>query len=73
MVQMIKRSNYKILKCILRDGGYYNNWFLSRKLTNFDLKSMSKEDIEFTGVGFCLNYSTYLVCSILEQKKTLNQ
>ena len=73
MEQMIKRSNYKILKHILRDGGYHNNWFFRRKLTNGDLKGMSKEGIEFTKVGFCLNYSTYLVCSILEQKKTLNQ
>tara|TARA_B100000886_G_C20400210_1_gene482209 strand:- start:1464 stop:1685 length:222 start_codon:yes stop_codon:yes gene_type:complete len=73
MEQMIKRSNYKILDCTLRDGGYHNNWFFSRKLINVNLKRMSKEGIEFIGVGFCLNYSTYLVCSILEQKKTLNQ
>ena len=73
MEQMIKRSNYKILDCNLRDGGHHNNWFFSRKLINGDLKGMSKEGIEFTKVGFCLNYSTYLVCSILEQKKTSNQ
>ena len=73
MEQMTKSSNYKILDCTLRDGGYHNNWRFSRKLINAYLNCMSKEGIEFIGLGFCLNYSSYLVCSILEQKKTLNQ
>ena len=52
MVQMIKRSNFKILDCTLRDGGYHNNWRFSRKLINAYLSCMSSQGIEFVELGF---------------------
>ncbi len=52
MGQMIKSSNYKILDCTLRDGGYHNNWRFSKKLINSYLNCMSKQGIEYIELGF---------------------
>ena len=52
MGQMIKKSNFKILDCTLRDGGYHNNWRFSRKLINAYLGCMSKQGIELIELGF---------------------
>ena len=52
MEQMIKNSNFKILDCTLRDGGYHNNWRFSKKLINSYLSCMSREGIEFIELGF---------------------
>ena len=49
---MIKKSNFKILDCTLRDGGYHNNWRFSRKLINAYLGCMSKQGIELIELGF---------------------
>lgn len=49
---MIKNSNFKILDCTLRDGGYHNNWRFSKKLINSYLSCMSREGIEFIELGF---------------------
>lgn len=49
---MIKSSNYKILDCTLRDGGYHNNWRFSKKLINSYLNCMSKQGIEYIELGF---------------------
>ena len=43
---------YKILDCTLRDGGYYNNWFFSKKLTQEYLNAMSKAGIKYVELGF---------------------
>ena len=28
----IKQTNFNLLDCTLRDGGYYNNWNFSKKI-----------------------------------------
>ena len=43
---------YKILDCTLRDGGYYNNWLFSKKLTQDYLIAMSKAGIKYVELGF---------------------
>ena len=43
---------YKILDCTLRDGGYYNNWLFSKKLTQEYLYAMSKSGIKYVELGF---------------------
>ncbi len=43
---------YKLLDCTLRDGGYYNNWFFSKKLTQEYLNAMSKAGIKYVELGF---------------------
>ena len=43
---------YKILDCTLRDGGYYNNWLFSKKLTQDYLNAMSKSGIKYIELGF---------------------
>ncbi len=51
----MNNKKLKILDCTLRDGGYYNNWNFSAKLTNSYLKSISKTNIEFIEIGFKSN------------------
>jgi len=43
---------FKILDCTLRDGGYYNNWFFSKNLTQDYLNAMSKSGIRYIELGF---------------------
>ena len=45
-------NNVKILDCTLRDGGYYNNWNFSNKLSNNYLKSLSKTSVDIIELGF---------------------
>ena len=51
----MNNKKLKILDCTLRDGGYYNNWNFSLKLTNSYLKTISKTNIEFIEIGFKSN------------------
>jgi len=41
-----------LIDCTLRDGGYYNNWFFSKKLINQYLKNISKLKIKYCELGF---------------------
>jgi len=41
-----------LIDCTLRDGGYYNNWFFSKKLINKYLKIISKLEIKYCELGF---------------------
>ena len=42
----------KILDCTLRDGGYYNNWLFSKKLTQEYIDAMSRSGIKYVELGF---------------------
>ena len=52
---MKNKKKLHILDCTLRDGGYYNNWNFSVKLTNSYLKSVSKTNINHVEIGFKSN------------------
>ena len=43
---------YKILDCTLREGGYYNNWLFSKKLTQEYIDAMSRSGIKYVELGF---------------------
>ena len=45
-------SQFKILDCTLRDGGYYNNWDFSKDLVNDYLKTMSLVGVDCVELGF---------------------
>ncbi|MDA9089068.1 aldolase catalytic domain-containing protein [Amylibacter sp.] len=44
-------SNFKILDCTLRDGGYYNNWDFSFDLVNAYLEAVSLSGIDYVELG----------------------
>ena len=73
MGQMIKKSNFKILDCTLRDGGYHNNWRFSRKLINAYLRCMSKQGIELIELGFRFLNQNKLRGKLLTQKKIISK
>tara|TARA_Y100000389_G_C17465886_1_gene525494 strand:+ start:1398 stop:2930 length:1533 start_codon:yes stop_codon:yes gene_type:complete len=45
-------SNFKILDCTIRDGGYYNNWDFSNQFTKNYLRTISKINIDYVEIGF---------------------
>ena len=49
---IVKKNNYNIIDCTLRDGGYYNNWNFSNKLINKYLTTLSKTEINYVEIGF---------------------
>ena len=51
-IKFLNKMKYKILDCTLRDGGYYNNWLFSKKLTQDYLYAMSKSGIKYVELGF---------------------
>jgi len=42
------KNKIKQLDCTLRDGGYYNNWFLNKELINEYLHSIKIKSITST-------------------------
>ena len=44
--------NFNHIDCTLRDGGYYNNWFFSKKLVHKYISTMSKIGINNIEIGF---------------------
>ena len=51
----IDKTNFKVLDCTLRDGGYYNNWNFSTKLIQSYLNSINKTNIDLVEIGFKSN------------------
>ena len=51
----IHNTNFKVLDCTLRDGGYYNNWNFSIDLIRSYLTSINKTNIDFVEIGFKSN------------------
>lgn len=45
-------SNFKVLDCTIRDGGYYNNWDFSNRFAKDYLKTLSKINIDYVEIGF---------------------
>lgn len=45
----MKKNNYKILDCTLRDGGYYTNWDFSQITVDNYLKSLDTLPIDYLG------------------------
>ena len=45
-------NDISVIDCTLRDGGYYNNWFFSKKLINDFLHYMSMMPINYLEIGF---------------------
>lgn len=45
-------SNFSILDCTLRDGGYINNWEFENLNINYILSKMQKAEIDFIELGF---------------------
>lgn len=54
-MKSLKKDNYKLLDCTLRDGGYYNNWNFSEKIIKKYLKSIKTTGIEYIEIGFRFN------------------
>ena len=51
-MKSLKKDNFKLLDCTLRDGGYYNNWNFSEKIIKKYLKSIETTGIEYVEIGF---------------------
>tara|TARA_B100001057_G_C22864873_1_gene956051 strand:+ start:1277 stop:2884 length:1608 start_codon:yes stop_codon:yes gene_type:complete len=51
----IQNTNFKVLDCTLRDGGYYNNWNFSIDLIKSYLTSINKTNIDLVEIGFKTN------------------
>ena len=50
---MVKLPNQiKVLDCTFRDGGYYTNWYFSKKTTEKYLRAASSAGIDWVEVGF---------------------
>ena len=45
-------SNFKVLDCTIRDGGYYNNWDFSNQFAKNYLNTLSKINIDYVEIGF---------------------
>jgi 4-hydroxy 2-oxovalerate aldolase len=45
-------KNFQHIDCTLRDGGYYNNWFFSKKLVRSYISTMLKIGIKNIEIGF---------------------
>ena len=45
-------KNFQHIDCTLRDGGYYNNWFFSKKLVRSYISTMFKIGIKNVEIGF---------------------
>ena len=45
-------TDFKILDCTIRDGGYYTNWDFSKETINTYLRSINKLPIDFIEVGY---------------------
>jgi 4-hydroxy 2-oxovalerate aldolase len=52
-------TNYKILDCTLRDGGYINNWNFSDNFVNKYFKMINILPIEYVEIGFINNFNIY--------------
>ena len=46
------KSEFNILDCTLRDGGYYNNWNFEKELVNDYLNAINKAKIQYVELGF---------------------
>jgi len=46
------KSNFLILDCTIRDGGYLNNWHFSKKMVKNLYRDISKSGIDFIEIGF---------------------
>jgi 4-hydroxy 2-oxovalerate aldolase len=51
----IQNTNFKVLDCTLRDGGYYNNWNFSIDLIKSYLASINRTNIDLVEIGFKSN------------------
>jgi len=50
---LVKLPNQiKVLDCTFRDGGYYTNWYFSKKTTEKYLRAASSAGIDWVEVGF---------------------
>jgi 4-hydroxy 2-oxovalerate aldolase len=45
-------SDFKILDCTIRDGGYINNWNFDKKFVREVYRALSKSGVDFVEVGF---------------------
>lgn len=65
-------SNFKLLDCTLRDGGYINNWHFGRDVISKICERLSAAKIEIIEVGFLTNMphtendSLYSNCAEIE-------
>tara|TARA_Y100001970_G_scaffold294295_1_gene449998 strand:+ start:24639 stop:26237 length:1599 start_codon:yes stop_codon:yes gene_type:complete len=48
-------SNFRLLDCTFRDGGYYNNWDFDKKIIQKYLFEIKKLNIDFIELGFRTN------------------
>jgi 4-hydroxy 2-oxovalerate aldolase len=49
---MVKRDNYKILDCTIRDGGLVNNWDFSIDFVKDLYRSLSQAGVEYMEIGY---------------------
>ncbi|MDA9650319.1 hypothetical protein N9T21_00545 [Candidatus Pelagibacter sp.] len=48
-------SNFNLLDCTLRDGGYYNNWNFSKKIIQKYISDINSTGIKYIELGFRFN------------------
>ena len=48
----IHNTNFKVLDCTLRDGGYYNNWNFPKKIISEYISNINRSNIDVVEIGF---------------------
>lgn len=51
-MDVTKASNFQILDCTIRDGGYINNWHFDNKLVREAYRALSKSGVDYIEIGY---------------------
>ena len=51
-MNLTKLSDFEILDCTIRDGGYINNWRFDKKLTREVYRALSKAGVDYIEIGY---------------------
>lgn len=48
----VKTSNFEILDCTIRDGGYVNNWRFDKRFVREVYRALSKSGVDYIEIGY---------------------
>ena len=51
-MDLTKFSNFQVLDCTIRDGGYINNWRFDKKLVREVYRALSKSGVDYIEIGY---------------------
>lgn len=51
-MDITKSTNFQILDCTIRDGGYINSWKFDKKLVRESYRALSKSGVDYIEIGY---------------------